>query len=95
MDVFKINWNQRIKNDLFVNKLLNGDEDNRRMEWIEKDSDGNEELLFVTQNRWNYFFEYKKRNRGIMLDLEEFNYNTEFENMGPQSLYNLRYVSLI
>lgn len=97
MDVFKINWNQKIKDDIFVNKVLNGDKSNDRFTFNE---------FHLTENKWKpYMFRMSKvsvpeaikyyQKKKLLIDDWEYEDNTQlFDNTGPHSLYNLRYVSL-
>ena len=96
MDAFKINWNQKMKDDMFVNKVINGDTSKDRFTFYEVNNAGqNRSYQFLMSNPlldykdvFKYFAE-----RNVTNVVFEDNRRL-FDNTGPRSLYNLHYASI-
>lgn len=101
MDAFKINWNQKMKTDMFVNKILNGDTKNDYVVWHEYDAPSRrrkyygfnmDDASFIAAHKIYENLKYPKPTDAA--DFTYYDTSKLLDNTRPQSLYNLRYASL-
>ena len=102
MDAFKINWNDKMKKDMFVNKILNANKKYGKYHFSEYDvktKKWGRWNIDPEDPRYNWTYEsaekYYDDNNGIILHWRFKGIEPQlFDNTAPHSLYNLRYASL-
>ena len=97
MDAFKINWNDKMKTDMFVNKILNGDTSKDRFTFESDDTGiwrGYQFRMGRPDVSYPTVFQIFKDAGDNVRNIKFEDNRRLYDNTAPHSLYNLRYVSL-
>ena len=98
MDAFKINWNDKMKKDVFVNKILNGDTSKDYFSFDENENGIWNHYAFLMSGEKAVSvpeaLKWYARNKNNVRNWRYFSNTRLYDNTAPHSLYNLRYASL-